>query len=32
MLDSSTNYEPSLLDNLGKLIDTDKPYTMEIMK
>ena len=32
MLDSSTNYEPSLLDNLGKLIDTDKPYTLEIMK
>ena len=32
MLDSSTNYEPSLLDNLGKLIDTDKPYTLEIIK
>ena len=32
MFDSSTNYEPSLLDNLGKLIDTDKPYTLEIMK
>jgi len=32
ILDSSTNYEPSLFNNLGQIIDTNKSYTMEIVK
>ena len=32
ILDSSTNFEPSLYDNLGQIIDTKKEYTMEIIK
>ena len=32
ILDSSTDYEPSLYNNLGQIIDPNKPYTIEIIK